>query len=582
MTRADPPTGRSLALAGLAAGVLALHAGCSAPQAVDLVISGGTLIDGTGAPSRRADVAVAGGRIVAVGDLAGVAASRVIDATDLVVVPGFVDLHSHADLLVLAGRATQERLLGARIRQGVTTIVVGNCGLGMAPADEAAAGILAGVNGWMTPAGVSGGAMTVADYLARIERTGPVLNVGTLVAHGPVRVSAMGLASGEPDEGQLSAMRAAVEQGLSDGALGLSTGLIYPPGMYSTTDELVELAGIVSRHDGLFTAHVRGSSETLLPATRELVEIARRSGARVHHSHMEAVGRSFWGRIPEMIAIEDDARREGLRISHDVFPYTRAATMMTAIFPPWSLEGGVPALLGRLSRPDSRERIRREIAEHRPQWPPWVPGGWPHNLVGAVGWDGIAVSSVGPDGPAVAVGKSLAELAAPSGADPFDVVVELLLAERGQVGQLVGEISGSEDDLTPLVEILAHPSAAVVSDAEDYGRGMPHPAHAGAFARALRLQRERGAPRLEELVRRMTSYPAALVRLDGRGVIRPGAAADLVVLDPRRVADRASFDEPRLPPDGLPFVVINGEVVVQDGSYVGGSHGQVLRAPSRR
>jgi N-acyl-D-aspartate/D-glutamate deacylase len=372
-------------------------------------------------------------------------------------------------------------------------------------------------------------------------------------------------------------MRDALAAGLDAGAFGLSVGLIYPPGMYSDTDELVALAEVVAARDGLVTAHVRGSSELLLDATRELVDIARRSGARVHHSHLEAVGERFWPDVRRVLALEDEARREGLRVSHDVFPYTRAATMMSAIFPPWSLEGGVPALLDRLVDPGTSERVRDDIERRVPAWPPWEPGGWPHNLVGAVGWDGILVASVG-SGESPAVGRSLADLARDSGSDPYRVVVDLMRAEDGRVGQQVAEISGREDRLDALLAILAHPAAAVVSDAEDYGRGAPHPAHAGAFARALRLARELDLAPLPEMVRRMTSHPASIVGLADRGVLRPGAWADLVVFDPAVVADRATWSEPRLPADGIRNVLVNGVPVVREGIYTGGLAGRVLRA----
>jgi N-acyl-D-aspartate/D-glutamate deacylase len=543
-------------------------------------VTGGTVVDGSGGPPRRIDLAVDDGRVVALGSLGDLTAERVIDATGKVVAPGFIDLHSHADLIVLADREQRVELLQARIRQGVTTIIVGNCGLGVAPTDTAAAETVAAINGWMTPEGVRPGALSVAAFLERIEIAGVALNVGTLVPHGPVRISAMGLGPGAPDAEQLDAMQGAVAEALEAGAFGLSTGLIYPPGMYSATDELVELARVVAERDRLFTSHVRGSSETLLPATEELIEIARRSGASVHHSHMEAVGRRFWPLIPEMIALEDRAREEGLRVSHDLFPYTRAATMMTAILPPWSLEGGVPALLDRLEDPVQRKRIRREIEERRPEWPPWLPGGWPHNLVEAVGWDGILVAGVGPEGPEELIGRSLEEIAAERGGDPFDVVAELLLSQRGQVGQQVTEISGSDAEASALFEILTHPFAAVISDAEDYGHGAPHPAHAGAFARALRLNREHGLLSLQELVRRMTAYPASLLGLEDRGVVREGAPADLVVFDPARVRDRATWSEPREAAEGVAYVLINGSVAVDDGRYVGGSHGRVLRAGS--
>jgi N-acyl-D-aspartate/D-glutamate deacylase len=503
---------------------------------------------------------------------------REIDASGLVVAPGFVDLHSHADLIVLGPRPVQESLLGAKIAQGVTSIVVGNCGLGVAPATPEAARTLAGINGWMTPDGVAPGALSVGEYLDGLEQSGVALNVATLVPHGPLRISAMGLAGGEPTPAQLDEMRGRLAEALDAGALGLSTGLIYPPGMYATTDELVDLARVVAGRDALFTSHVRGSSETLLDATRELIEVARESGAAVHHSHLEAVGERHWPDVAAVLRLEDEARASGVRVSHDVFPYTRAATMMSAVFPPWALEGGVDELLRRLEEPRARERLRREIATSVPEWPPWTEGGWPHNLVGAVGWDGIVIASVGPAGPADLTGRSLADVAAERGADPFDVVADLMLAERGRVGQLVDEISGRGDRIDALLAILAHPAAAVISDAEDYGRGVPHPAHAGAFARALRLNRERGLVPLEEMVRRMTGYPAAIARLADRGVLREGAFADVVVFDAGRVADLADWDDPRRKASGVEWVIVNGRVVVERGEYRGGFAGRVLRA----
>jgi len=570
----------------LAWATLALLLGsCSARRdepPLDLLIRGGTLVDGTGAAPRRADVGVVGDRVVRVGSLEHERARRTIDATGLVVAPGFVDLHSHADLILLADLATQERLLGAKLRQGVTTLVVGNCGLGVAPASERAAEILAAVNGWMTPAGVRAGPLDTGAYLDRLEANGVLLNVATLVPHGPVRISAMGLRPGAPTAAELATMLQEVETSLEAGAFGVSVGLIYPPGMYSATDELVALAAPVAAANRLFTAHVRGSSETLLDATRELIEIARATGVRAHHSHLEAVGERFWERIPQVLALEDAARASGLDVSHDVFPYTRAATMMSAIFPPWSLEGGIDALLGRLADPALRGRIRREIAERVPVWPPWGEGGWPHNLVEAVGWDGILVASVPEGGESDLVGRSIEEIASARKCDPFDVVADLMASSHGAVGQQVAEISGREDDLDALLAILSHPAAAAISDAEDYGRGAPHPAHAGAFARALALGREKKLLPLEALVRRMTGYPAERLGLPDRGVVREGVFADLVLFDPATVADRATWDEPRLAPVGIPFVVLGGRVVVDEGRDVPGATGHVLRAGSLR
>ncbi len=552
---------------------------CTGQPAADLLLRGGVVVDGTGSPARRADVAIAGGRVSSIGE--PVRAARTIDVDGLVVAPGFVDMHGHADLIALADPAVQERSFAAKIRQGVTTLIVGNCGLGVAPANEAAAEILQAVNGWMTPEGVSPGPMGVGAFLDRLETQGVALNVGTLAPHGPVRISVMGLASGRPSPEQLGEMRRAVGVALDEGAFGVSMGLIYPPGMYSATDELIALAEEAAARDRLVTLHVRGSSETLLQATRELIEIARATGARVHHSHLEAVGEPFWPLVARVLELEDEARAEGLRVSHDVFPYTRAATMMSAIFPPWALEGGVGALLDRLRDPAVRERLRHEIETRRPEWPPWQPGGWPHNLVEAVGWDGILVASVGPGGPSGWIGRSLEEIARDVGRHPFDVVADLMVDQEGRVGQLVDEISGRGHPGDTLLSILAHPAAAVVSDAEDYGRGAPHPAHAGAFVRALRLGREHGRPGLEEIVRRMSSYPASLVGLGERGVLRVGAPADVVVFDPATVGDLATWEQPRRPARGIRLVLINGQVVVDGPRYLGGMAGTVLRAGDR-
>lgn len=528
-----------------------LLVGCAAPDH-DLLVLGGTIVDGSGAPPRVADLAIDGERIVAIGELGDRTARDVIDASGLVVAPGFIDLHSHADLILLAVAPRRDALLEAKIRQGVTTVIVGNCGLGTAPADTESAEILAGINAWMTPEGVGMHVGDVADYLETLERSRPPLNVGTLVPHGPLSLH---------PEGSLA-------EALDAGAFGLSVGLIYPPGMLTPTDELVELARTVAAHDALFTAHVRGSSELLLDATAELLSIAERSGARVHHSHLEAVGEDYWPRIDEVLALEDAARAGGASVTHDVFLYDRAATMMIAIFPPWALDGGVPGLLDRLRDPEARERIRRDI-EQRPS-----DDRWPHNLVRAVGWDGILLASVPDDGPTDWVGHSLRALAREKGTDPFSLVVDLMSAHDGRVGQLVAEISGDAG----LEAILTHPAAIVISDAEDYGRGVPHPAHAGAFARALRWNRERGLESLQRMVHRMTGAPADLLGLTERGRIAEGAIADLVLFDAATVSDRADWERPRAFAEGIPWVVVGGRPVVADGRYEPAGSGGVLRS----
>lgn len=566
----------ALRVAGFAGLALALI-DCDGAREVDTILRGAIVYDGTGSAGRRADIAIDDGSIVAIGSVPNLSGRQELDLDGRAIAPGFVDIHSHADLILLADEPDRNRLLEARMRQGVTTIVVGNCGLGATPADKASAKILDAVNAWMTPEHVAPGPMGIAEYLDRLEAAGLPLNVATLVPQGPLRIGAMGLNPGPPDETQAKAIETALRESLEAGAFGLSVGLIYPPGMYSDTDELIALARIVAAADGLFAAHIRGSSETLAEATAELIAIARATNVRAHHSHLEAVGSSFWREIDQVLATEDAARSEGLAISHDVFLYTRAATMMSAIFPPWSLSGGIPELLERLEDPETRERIRIDLERRSPEWPPWRPGGWPHNLVGAVGWDGIYVASVGPTGPAHYVGLDLQTIAAAEGRDPYDVVADLMLSERGRVGQWVGEISGDEDVRDGLLTILAHSAAAVISDADDYGKGLPHPAHAGAFVRALKLNREYRLMTDGEMIRRMTGYPASIVGIPDVGQLAIGAVADLVVFDPQAVKDEADWDSPRAFASGIEGVMVGGRWAVYKGRYLPGSNGRVLR-----
>jgi N-acyl-D-amino-acid deacylase len=544
----------------------------------DLLVQNAQLIDGTGQPAYRADIAINRDRIVALGQIAERAQKR-IDARGLTVIPGIIDPHSHADLILPLAPSRQAELMHCKLAQGITTTIIGNCGLGCVPvANDEAEATLRAVNAWMTPEPVEWRWRTVGDYLDYLAGNGLPLNVAMLVPHGPIRISAMGMAKGAPSRAQMRKMRAFTEQAMEDGALGLSTGLIYPPGMYSDTGELVELARVVADYDGIYTSHIRGSSETLIPAVKELLQIAQSTGVRVHHSHNEAVGSAHWGKIDRVLELEEQAAREGVRISFDMFPYTAAATMMIAIYPPWALEGGVDQLIARLKDQKRRKRIGRDIERKRPAWPPWRAGGWPHNLVRATGWDSIYIGYVASRRNKRYEKCSLRELAQLTGKTPFDAISDLIIAERGQVSMLIFEVTGDRDERRLLSKYARHPLGAFCTDAEDYGRGLPHPAAYGALVRILaRFVREDGVLTLEEAVRKMTSYPAQSFGLRDRGVIRPGAYADLVILDPKRVEDRATFEHPRRPASGIISVIINGRVAVENGHLKDGLCGCVIR-----
>jgi N-acyl-D-amino-acid deacylase len=545
----------------------------------DITIQNAVIIDGTGLPAYRADIAIKGDRTAAIGKF-NAKAKQMINARGRTVIPGIIDPHSHADLILPLAPKRQAELMRCKVAQGVTTTIIGNCGLGCAPvANDEAEGILRAVNAWMTPEPVAWKWRTVGEYLDRIESNGLAMNIAALAPHGPVRISAMGLAKGAPSKSQMKKMRSMVERAMMDGALGLSTGLIYPPGMYSDTDELKELARVVADYGGVYTSHIRGSSETLIPAVNELLEVGRETGVRVHHSHNEAVGREHWPKIDRALALEEEAEREGLRVSFDMFPYTAAATMMIAIYPPWSLEGGVDRLIERLKDLKTRRLIERDIERQKPSWPPWREGGWPHNLVGATGWEAIFIGYVESRRNKRYEKHSLTDLARMTGKRPFDAISDLIIEERGQVSMLIFEISGERDERELLGKYARHRLSAFCTDAEDYGRGLPHPAAYGAFARILsKYVREDRALTLEEAVRKMTSYPARIFGLKDRGVIRPGAFADLMIFDPGRVNDHASFEKPRREATGIEMVIINGSVAFENNQASDKLHGSVIRS----
>ena len=543
---------------------------------LDLLLRGGQVVDGSGAPARRAEVAVRGDRIEAVGEMEGADARHIWDVTGLTIAPGFIDPHSHADLILVQRPEVVAKLLAGRITQGITTAVIGNCGMGAAPVPPASEPFLRGLNGWMTPSDVPWTWEDLPGYLEELETRDLPLNVGALQAHGPVRLAVMGAGRGRADAGSRSRMRRRVSEAMDGGALGLSCGLIYPPGMYADTDELVELGRTVAEYDGIFTCHLRGSSELLLPAVEELIQVGSEAGCRVHHSHNEAVGREHWGKVEAVLAREDRARQQGVRLTHDLFPYHAAATIMAALFPPSALEGGVSSLLSRLRDPAQREALRRQVEETVPTWPPWEVDGWSHNLVRAVGWDSIRIASAAGCGEDV--GRTLSELAEARGRAPFDALSDLMLEHDGNVGQLVFGITGEEGDPGPMETLLSHEAGALCTDAEDLGRGQPHPAAYGAFPRVLGTWvRERGVLSLPEAIRRMTGLPAEIFGLAERGLVQPGWKADLTVFDPETVADRATYEAPRRPPQGIPYVVINGVPVVEEGRYRPAAAGEVLR-----
>ena len=503
-----------------------------------------------------------------------------LDAAGRVLAPGFIDLHSHADLCYTLPIARQAALLEGRVRQGITTDLVGNCGIGCAPLLDGTRAAIARICGFITPDGVDWEWEGMASYLGRLESGGVLINVATLVAHGPARAAAMGTRAARPTPDEQRALETGVRAAIEAGAFGVSFGLIYPPGQFADTEELIGVARAARAAGGFAAFHQRGSSRpTLLPAVREIIEVGRSAGAEVHHSHVETVGPRAWPGTVEVLELHDRAARDGIGLSGDVIPYTAVCTTLVALFPPWSLDGGVEAFLDRLRDPVARARMRDEVAAKDAVWPPWEePGRFAMNIARECGWERIRLAHV--DGAANKRFERLTfeEIGRRRGRAPFEALCDLLVEEGGIGTQLIFGISGDDRGDADLEPLIASPRLALVTDAWEIGKGFPHPGAYGAFPRVLgHYVRERRLLALEEAVRKMTSVPAARLGLRDRGQVREGYMADLVVFDRDTVGARSDYVEPRRMPAGIEHVFVNGRHLVEGAAFRPGPAGHVLR-----
>jgi N-acyl-D-amino-acid deacylase len=548
----------------------------------DLLIKNGRIIDGTGSPWYRADVGIREGKIETIGKIDSTGAEETINADDFIVSPGFIDIHNHCDVVLLS--KTHPETLAPYIRQGITTLVIGNCGISPAPTNEESRDLMkryvATVAGEES---LDWNWLTFDDYLRRLENQGVLFNVAPLVGHGAIRFCVMGAKSNEPDCAEMAAMKSLLDETMKKGAFGMSVGLIYPPGMWSTTDELVELAKVVAKHGGILTSHVRGSSELAVASEGELIEIAEKSKVRTQRSHHEACGTSEdWKKVLQTMEMEENARERGVDIASDVIPYPYANTSLRAIFPPWALEGGLDRLLERLQTPEIKKRIRKDVEELVPSWPPWLPGSWPHNLARSFGWQNIYVLSAANEKNRRYEGKHLVEIAEVEKMDPFEAAVKLTIEGNGNVRALFIGVGGDLQDETYLRYLLRHRLTAVCLDAVLIGRGMPHPAAYGAFPRLLgHYSRDERLFTAEEAIRKITSLPASRILLSKRGILKEGIFADITIFDVKKMRDNTTHLEPTREPQGVEYVIINGTIVLESGKYEPGMlKGKVLRKNS--
>jgi N-acyl-D-aspartate/D-glutamate deacylase len=551
----------------------------------DTLILGGNIVDGTGHPAYKADIGIKGGLIAAIGGLAGSQSMETINACGLTITPGFIDLHSHSDLIYTVPFTRQAELMRGRVCQGITTEIVGNCGFAAAPVCASSLEAVKGMVGFISPTDpIPWIWESTADYLNYLEANGVVNNVGALAGHGPVRLLSMGRVEGRPaNDEETRIMQRAIHESLEQGAFGLSFGLVYPPGQYAPTEEIIACCRAVREAGGIATFHQRGGTlESLLPSLEEILEVGRRTGATVHLSHDQIVASHNWERYAEAdIALSERAVAEGLDYTQDMFPYVSVCTTILGIYPPWALVGGFHAFLRRLRDPALRQKMREDMENVAPEWPPWKEGGWPINIVKAVKWENVRVSFVRKEHNKPFEGLSIPEIAERVHKDNFDAISDLLLDEAGDIQQMVIGISGNLHNETAMKTLMAHPSRAFCTDAWDTGCGKPHPGVYGAYPRILgKYVREEKVISLEEAVRKMTSYPAERFGLKDRGKIASGFCADLVLFDAETVAEQATYAEPRQTPLGMPWVFINGQAVVRQGKYQPKPVGKVLRRAS--
>jgi N-acyl-D-amino-acid deacylase len=491
----------------------------------DLVIRNASLIDGTGAAARSADVAIRGDRFAAVGEVQDAAGARVLDAHGLSLAPGFIDVHTHDDFAVVLHPE-----MAFKVRQGVTTVVVGNCGFGPAPHASASTSTLAKS---LHPEDHIPEWQGFGGYVERLSQDPPSLNVAHLVGHGTIRHATMGNEARPPTDRELDRMCEGVREGLAAGALGLSSGLIYEPGRHASTDELVSLASEMTGTGALYATHMRNEAEGLLEAVRETLEIGERAGVPVQISHLKAAGRTNWGRVGEALELIDAAQARGLDATADQYPYTSGSTVLSEILQNEAMRASVSRWAASMAAD-----VTLSSAPSHPEWE----------------------------------GKTLEGLAESLGVSA-EQMAERVVEEEGATATVVVRLMDEGD----VRDVLRHPSTMIGSDGLPTLKGKPHPRLYGTFPRVLgRYVRELGLLPLEEAVHRMTGFPARKFGLADRGVVSAGALADFVLFDAETVIDVGTYEDPNRPPTGIAQVFVNGVQVVGDGMHTGARPGRVV------
>ena len=509
----------------------------SAQAGYDLVIRDARIVDGSGNPWYQGDVGIREGRIAAIGRLTTDGARRVLEAGGRIVAPGFIDVHTHAESGLRSGPTAENFLF-----DGVTSIVTGNCG---------------------------GSETGLAKFFGELRQTGISINVSTLIGHNSVRRDVMGTEQRDPTAEELSKMEALVDTAMREGAVGLSSGLIYVPGTYSKTPELIALARAAAKHNGVYASHMRNEGDQVLAAIAETVQIGREARLPVEISHFKISNKRHWGMSKRTIEAVEQARASGIDVTVDQYPYTRSSTNLGILLPSWTLAGGQAELAKRLADPITRKKINAEMKDDL------------RKRSGRKSLDYAVVAGCRWD--PTLEGKSVSLINKEKGRrarleDEIQTVLEMM--EKGGASMVYATMDDKD-----LERIMRFPYAMVASDAgiTEFGRGVPHPRAYGTNARVLgRYVREKKILSLEEAIRKMTSLPAQRFRLLDRGLVRPGMWADLVVFDEKTVIDRASFEKPHAYAEGFQYVLVNGDLVIENGKHTGARPGRVLLGPGAR
>lgn len=533
----------------------------------DLIIRNGKIVDGTGNPFVFRDIGIKDEKIAKIGKIHEQGKIE-IDADKLVVSPGFIDLHNHVDQGILAFPLGDSYTM-----QGVTTSVVGNCGLSMAPVNPERLEQLKKYNSpflakhyhymwnWKS----------LGDFYERVIEKGIALNLVPLVGHGTLKVAVMGFKGSDPSRVEMEEMKSLLKQCMEDGAFGMSTGLIYPPGTYSRKDELIELASVLTEYGGIYATHLRDEGNDLLESVQEAIDIGRANGIAVEISHHKAMSNRNWGKVHDSLAMIARAREDGVDVSCDVYPYTAISTTITSLLPTWALEGGIESMLQRLNDPDARESIICALAQAE---------GGNDSLIKQLGTDRIFIGECPSRTDYEGLSLNKIFRCVPHDGQIYSKFLDLLLEIDGNATMVV--FAMSEEDVKT---VIASPFSAIISDSwvtsPDSG-GKPHPRAYGSFPRVLgKYVRDEKVLSIEEAVRKMTSMPASKMGIQDRGLLKEGFWADIVIFDPDTIIDRATFQEPHHFPEGIHYVIVNGSAVVEKGRFTQARPGRILKRSAR-